>query len=142
MKNLTKIIGLLSLVFMVSCGSNSPRMENVGDCINGDIEICNEMRADFVMTDIKTITYGTDPVYTFDKLTALGVLKFKTGTIIFGGEGEGWREILVNENGEMIFNIWLGTEADKTLYWSSPIEWSFEENDLLIDGASITYTTF
>ena len=147
MKQIFIILGLLTLV---SCGSGrqkTPIKDWFENCAQDQIagHECKTPpaeEADFVMTDIETITYGTDPVYIFDKLTALGLLKFKTGTISFGGEGEGWREILVNENGEMIFNIWLGTEADKTLYWSSPIDWSFEEDILLIDGATITYTTF
>ena len=152
MKNLTKILGLLSLVLMVSCGSKSTSMKDLGSCINGDKEVCRELGdetpptetpvADFVMTDIETITYGTDPLYTFDKVTALGLLKFKTETINFGGGfGEGRREILINENGELLFNIWIGTGANAELYHSNSTTWSFEGNDLRIDGASITYTT-
>ena len=147
MKNIIMILGLFTIV---SCGVNPAKRLKTDDwkdeCIK-TLEIgdsCkNPTEPEYkVMTDIETITYGTDPVYTFDKVTALGLLKFKTETINFGGGfGEGRREILINENGELLFNIWIGTGANAELYHSNSTTWSFEENDLLIDGASIIYTT-
>ena len=150
MKNLTKILGLLSLVLMVSCGSGSkgsPSIENMEDCINGlgcetPVEtpvapVVEEL--EFLAENFESVEFNniTTTFYDTGYAGGLDFIRFRaTGSAETGLGHVAFVEVALFENGV----AWITTTIDG-LTVSRESSWSITSDDeLILDGKTETVT--
>ena len=143
MKNLTKILGLLAMMTLVSCGSGSPSKANLDKCINesickdlGETPVVEEL--EFLVENFETVHFMGAPVKFFDTGNAgADFIRFRaTGSSETGFGHVAFIEVALFENGV----VWLTTTIDG-LTWTRPKTWSITSDDeLIIDGAIVKVT--
>ena len=82
MKNLTKILGLIAMLTLVSCGSKSPNMSKINDCINESK--CQDLGETPVVDNSLELT--------FDRLaTGVESITYKGAKLTLLNTGDGWK---------------------------------------------------
>ena len=151
MKELTKILGLLAMLTLVSCGSKPTNMEDLGSCINGDKEMCQDLGDDtppttpveppvleeeLVMTDIKTITVE-ERILTFDKEKEIdGELNriFTSDEIKYNNATWIKFKLFVREDGTATYQTMSKSFAFAWTWENTETTWEISEENILIIG--------
>ena len=152
MKNLTKILGLLAMMTLVSCGSGSkgsPSLEEAELCINGDEAACEKIvetpvapvveELEFLVENFASVEFNNITTTFFDVGHAGGTdfIRFRaTGSAETGLGHVAFVEVALFENGV----AWITTTiSNETVARES--SWSITSDDeLILDGKTETVT--
>lgn len=150
MKNLVKLLGLATLLTLVSCGSKSTSVEALNECINN--QDCQELAPveptienDFEREDIETIEFRGETL-TFNGTTTQGYRSFAKvdipGTDEYGDATYRFLKVVLKDNGE------AQIQDITRSYWSNYIfqgsynagTWSINIDELTVNGKTLNIT--
>ena len=149
MKDLTKILGLLAMMTLVSCGSGSPSKANLDKCINesickdlGDTPVVEEPIVEpleFLVENFASVEFNNITTTFYDVGHAGGTdfIRFRaTGSAETGFGHIAFVEVALFDNGV----AWITTTIDG-LTVPRESSWSITSDDeLILDGKTETVT--